>query len=324
MSTSTERHVATVALIGNPNTGKSTLFTGLVGVRQHVGNYPGVTVEKKTGRMDFAGRSFELIDLPGLYSIAPRSRDEMVAVDLLLGRREDVAAVDAVLLIVDASNLDRNLYLVSQVLELGLPTVLALNMLDVAETHGIGIDGKQLERHLGIPVVPIQAHRRTGLERLKQALARSSAKNRAFAKRCCRSPLKRKSRFWTLSYRPALRRRDGRRLPRYLLRRLLLDMNGYLQQSLFDDAVPEGRQHVDAARARLAEIGCRVPGVETAARYNWVRKILEGVVTEPPQRKTTVSDRIDRVLTHRLWGLVVFAAVMLAMFQSVFVWRGRS
>ena len=154
MSTTTKRHVATVALIGNPNTGKSTLFTGLVGVRQHVANYPGVTVEKKTGRMEFAGQCYEFIDLPGLYSIAPRSRDEMVAVDLLLGRRQDVATVDAVLLIVDASNLDRNLYLVSQVLELGLPTVLALNMLDVAESHGVGIDAQRLERQLGIPVVP--------------------------------------------------------------------------------------------------------------------------------------------------------------------------
>ena len=129
-----------------------------------MGNYPGVTVEKKTGRMQFAGRRFELIDLPGLYSLAPRSRDEMVAVDLLLGRREDLAPVDAVLCIVDASNLQRNLYLVSQVLELGLPTVLAVNMLDVAEDHGIRVDLKRLEQRLGVPVAAIQANRRIGLD----------------------------------------------------------------------------------------------------------------------------------------------------------------
>ena len=105
-----------------------------------MGNYPGVTVEKKTGQMEFAGRRFEFVDLPGLYSLAPRSRDEMVAVDLLLGRRRDVPPVDAVLCIVDAGNLPRNLYLVSQVLELGLPTVLAVNMLDVAKDHGIAVD----------------------------------------------------------------------------------------------------------------------------------------------------------------------------------------
>jgi ferrous iron transport protein B len=320
MSTTTKRHVATVALIGNPNTGKSTLFTGLVGVRQHVANYPGVTVEKKTGRMEFAGQCYELIDLPGLYSIAPRSRDEMVAVDLLLGRRQDVAAVDAVLLIVDASNLDRNLYLVSQVLELGLPTVLALNMLDVAESHGVGIDAQRLERQLGIPVVPIQAHRRMGLARLKQTLAQVVGQKPRPRETVLPQPFEEEvTRLDTLLTGDAASH-DGQRLPRYLLQRLLLDMNGYLQHSLFDNAIPQGRRHVDAARARLAEIGCLVPGVETTARYNWVRKILEGVISEPAQRKTTTSDRIDHVLTHRVWGLVVFAVVMLAMFQSVFVW----
>src|SRR3954462_14763767 len=121
-----------VALVGNPNTGKSTLFTALAGVRQRIGNYPGVTVEKKVGHLDHAGRKFTLVDLPGTYSLAPRSLDEMVVVDVLLGRRQNEPACDAILCIVDASNLERNLYLVSQVLDLGLPTVLALNMTDIA------------------------------------------------------------------------------------------------------------------------------------------------------------------------------------------------
>ena len=148
-----QSRTCTVALIGNPNTGKSTLFSGLVGVHQHVGNYPGVTVEKKTGQIDLDGRRVEIVDLPGLYSLAARARDEMVVVDLLLGRRKEVAPVDAVVCIVDAGNLERNLYLVSQVLELELPTVLAVNMLDVAESRGIRIDLDRLERRLGIPVV---------------------------------------------------------------------------------------------------------------------------------------------------------------------------
>ena len=131
MSIAAPPKTLTVALIGNPNTGKSTLFTALAGVRQRIGNYPGVTVEKKIGHMDCAGQRFALIDLPGTYSLAPRSPDEMVTVDVLLGRRADSPAPDAVLCIVDASNLERNLYLVSQVLELGLPTVIALNMIDV-------------------------------------------------------------------------------------------------------------------------------------------------------------------------------------------------
>ena len=135
-----EQSTLHVALIGNPNTGKSTLFTALVGIHQRVGNYPGVTVEKKTGETVLEGRRVEVIDLPGLYSLAPRSRDEMVAVDLLLGRQADAAPVDVILCIVDASNLRRNLYLVNQVLELGRPTVLALNMLDVAERQGVSVD----------------------------------------------------------------------------------------------------------------------------------------------------------------------------------------
>ena len=147
----------TIALIGNPNTGKSTLFSALAGIPQRVGNYPGVTVEKKVGRWQLGHQSCQLIDLPGTYSLAPRSPDEMVAVDVLLGRQEDTARVDAVICIVDASNLQRNLYLVSQVLEMRLPTVVALNMVDVAEQKQIRIDVEQLQQRLQVPVVTIQA-----------------------------------------------------------------------------------------------------------------------------------------------------------------------
>src|SRR5215467_9149819 len=124
------------ALVGNPNTGKTTLFNALSGLNQRVGNYPGVTVETKKGRMTCAGVEFELIDLPGTYSLAPRSPDEMVAVDVILGRQHGEAQPDVVVSIVDASNLDRHLYLTTQVLELGVPVVVALNMVDVAEGQG--------------------------------------------------------------------------------------------------------------------------------------------------------------------------------------------
>src|SRR5262245_51334329 len=170
MSAATPTKAITVALIGNPNTGKSTLFTALAGVRQRVGNYPGVTVEKKLGSVMLGGRRCQLVDLPGTYSLAPRSPDEMVAVDVLLSRQRDVERVDAVLSIVDAGNLERNLYLVSQVLELGLPTVVALNMVDVARAKGLSIDAERLSRQLGVPVVAVQANRRVGIDGLKQAL----------------------------------------------------------------------------------------------------------------------------------------------------------
>src|SRR5690242_1327621 len=140
----------TVALVGNPNTGKTTLFNALAGMKQRVGNYPGVTVETKKGKLHHGERNFHLIDLPGTYSLAPRSPDEMVAVDLILGHQKGEARPDVVLAIVDASNLERNLYLTTQALELGVPVVLALNMIDVAESQGIQINAARLAQQLGI------------------------------------------------------------------------------------------------------------------------------------------------------------------------------
>src|SRR5580698_9398553 len=152
-----EPRTITVALIGNPNTGKSTLFNALAGMQAHVGNYPGVTVEKKIGRVRVGETTMRLVDLPGTYSLAPRSPDEMVSVDVLLGRQSEVGRIDAVLCIVDASNLERNLFLVSQVLDLGLPAVMVLNMYDVARQRGTEIDVPKFAERMGIAVVPTEA-----------------------------------------------------------------------------------------------------------------------------------------------------------------------
>src|SRR5215471_7294294 len=160
----------TVALVGNPNAGKSTLFNALSGLRQRVGNYPGVTVELKKGHFTAGEVGVDLIDLPGTYSLAARSPDEMVAVDLLLGRRPEEPRPDVVLSIVDASNLDRHLYLTSQLLDLGEPVVVAVNMIDAAEAQGIKIDCTKLSERLGVPVVPIQANRGIGIADLTQAV----------------------------------------------------------------------------------------------------------------------------------------------------------
>ena len=364
MTTSAATRTCTIALVGNPNTGKSTLFSGLVGVRQHVGNYPGVTVEKKTGQLDLAGRRVDIVDLPGLYSLAARSRDEMVVVDLLLGRRKDVPAVDAVCCIVDGGNLERNLYLVSQVLELGLPTVLAVNMLDVAESRGIGVDLARLARQLGIPVVAIQANRRIGLSKLKAALAdvisghslqregegetrrqgdKETGRHGDLVGRlgeCCRNsspclPLSPSPSLSSATPLPevfeaevslldaelaeTLREDSAGRLPRCLVRRLLLDTGGCLQQTLRLDDDELWTRRIEAARARLVAAGCPIPAIETTTRYQWARRVLDGVVTKPRRYKTTATDRIDRVLTHRVWGALVFVVVMLIVFQSVFV-----
>src|SRR5438067_1315427 len=164
----------TLALAGNPNSGKTTIFNALTGLRQKVANYPGVTVEKKTGRCHLPdGRWASIIDLPGTYSLISRSPDEQVAMEVLRGLRPDTPAPDAVIVVVDASNLQRNLYLVSQLIELGRPMVVALNMMDVAARRGIDVSPQLLEKELGVPVIPIVGHKREGIDHLKAAIAKA-------------------------------------------------------------------------------------------------------------------------------------------------------
>ncbi len=161
-----------VAIIGNPNCGKSTLFNALTGLRQKVANYPGVTVERKTGRCrGLHGEVLEIIDLPGSYSLEARSPDEEIARDILRGRRDDTPRPDVVVSVVDASNLERNLYLTTQLLELGIPVIVALNMVDVAESRGIRVDPKALAKRLCVPVVPMVASKGVGLIELKSLLS---------------------------------------------------------------------------------------------------------------------------------------------------------
>ncbi len=327
MLPATAHETWTVALIGNPNTGKSTLFGALSGVQQRVGNYPGVTVEKKLGQMSHEGHRWTLVDLPGTYSLAPRSPDEMVAVNVLLGRRQDVPSPDVVLCVVDADNLERNLYLVSQVLELGKPTVIALTMLDVAEGRGRQVDVPRLARQLGVPVVPVQANRRLGLEALKTALDEVAGKPAQAPESPFPEPFREEVRrleafLPTLGLpEPSGGTTESPALPRYLVERLLLDTGGYIQEQLPLNGDREVlREQLRAGRARLAEAGLPVPAVEAMARYGWVAHVVEGVVTQPETPRLTLGDRIDAILTHRLWGTLVLAAVMLLIFHSVFAW----
>src|SRR3954462_13851883 len=164
----------TIALAGNPNSGKTTIFNALTGLRQKVANYPGVTVEKKTGRCHLPdGRNVTVIDLPGTYSLISRSPDEQVAMEVLRGLRPDTPAPDAVICVVDASNLQRNLYLVSQLIELGRPMVVALNMMDVAARRGLDVSPELLDKELGVPVIPVIGHKREGIDELKAAVAKA-------------------------------------------------------------------------------------------------------------------------------------------------------
>jgi ferrous iron transport protein B len=302
----------TVALLGNPNTGKTTLFNALAGMRQRTGNYPGVTVETKKGRLRHEGRTVELIDLPGTYSLAPRSPDEMLAVDLVLGRQAGEPRPDVVVTIVDASNLERNLYLTTQALELGVPVVVALNMMDVAAAHGLTLDPERLSRQLGVPVVPIQANRRRGLDALKHAILQATDRP---------APVK-APQFPEAFGREveALRGAVGPDVPEYLVRRLLLDVGGHTERRLAERAGARLGPEVKAARQRLAEAGCPVPAVEARVRYSWIRDATAGCVRRPARRPVSWTDRLDRVLTHKVWGTLAFLLVMFLVFQSIFTW----
>jgi len=161
------------ALVGNPNCGKSTLFNALTGLKQKIGNYPGVTVERKVGTAYTQhGQPLTLIDLPGAYSLAARSPDEAVTRDVLLGRRSDTPMPDRIVCIADATNLERNLYLVHQILDLGRPVVLVLNMMDLAAQAGLTVRVARLKHELSIPVIPCEAANGKGLIELKLALSR--------------------------------------------------------------------------------------------------------------------------------------------------------
>jgi ferrous iron transport protein B len=300
------------ALVGNPNTGKTTLFNALSGLNQRVGNYPGVTVETKKGSMTCAGRPFDLIDLPGTYSLAPRSPDEMVAVDVVLGHQAGEPRPDVVVSIVDATNIDRNLYLTTQAMELGVPVVVALNMIDLAEAQGIRIDCEALSRRLGVPVVPIQANRKVGLDRLREAIAAAAEAGKAPDGPAFPEPFEREVRN--------LHEAVGAAEPIFLVRRLLLDVGGYTEQCLATRLGAGLRDQVSLARGRLTEAGCPVPAVEARSRYGWIREVTTGCIHRPSERRTTWTDRIDHLLTHRIWGTLVFLVLMVLVFQSIFIW----
>lgn len=302
-------------MLGNPNTGKSTLFNALTGMQVRVGNYPGVTVEKKVGRMQYQDQSIELIDLPGTYSLSPRTLDEMVTVDVLLGRQTDVGTVDGVVCIVDASNIERNLYLVSQVLDMGLPTVVVLNMWDVAQARQVSIDVEGLRQRLGIPVIVCEAHRRMGVDDVRRTIAMFHTLATA------RPPKPFPDEFYAECGTLTAKLKDvgADDVPFYLIERLLIDAGGSIEHA-FVTKHAVLQQTLTDARERLKAANCKVPMIEAKARYGWVRQVLMNVATIPKSRVKTSSDRIDKVLTHRFAGLAIFAAVMFLVFQAIYSW----
>ena len=311
-----------IALAGNPNAGKTTLFNALTGMRQKVGNYPGVTVEKKEGRCPLPGvGEAMLLDLPGTYSLSPKSPDEEIARDILLGLRSDTPVPDTVVVVLDASNLERNLYLATQILELGIPTVVALNMTDIAAANGKSLDARQLSRELGAPVVELVAVRGEGLDQLRSTLAGHIALPQPPA---LRLPDDLETARSKLAGAIGEAREDGEDEavtsgPRGIALRLLCsDVPLASVKEQFGPVVAEALAEVrdDASRTTT-----QAAAAEAAARYAALGAVVERSVRHAPgELSHTFTDRADAILTHKVWGLAIFALITMLVFQAIFSW----
>jgi ferrous iron transport protein B len=301
-----EARTLLVALAGNPNAGKTSLFNALTGLRQKVANYPGVTVERKEGDWLLAPVSHpaRLIDLPGLYSLDASSIDERIARDVLTGRVEHIPAPDVVVAAVDATNLERNLYLVTQLLELNRPLVIALTMVDLAERERVEVDAERLSEALGVSVVPVNARQRKGLDELARAVSEAAEGPAPGAR-------------WRLS--PQAEEE---------IERLSADGAGGRAEALRDlyaDELPESvgrREAVASARARLGGLNAKWWQEPLTARYEWIGSAAAGAVRgrRAARERTTATDRIDALVTHRIFGPLVLLLVMLLVFQTIFSW----
>ena len=308
-----------IVLTGNPNCGKTTLFNALTGLRAKVGNYAGVTVERKEGGLLGASPELKLrvIDLPGTYSLSPQSLDEQISRDVLLNRLPELLPPALVIVVVDASNLQRNLYYATQVIELGYPTLLALNMVDVAASNGHSFDTQKLAERLGVPVLPVVANEGTGVAELQsQILLSIDLPAPAPSRRFCEipAPLEEESRKLAESLAQVFHERRAQAAAEALLilsnERALASSTEHYPASI--------QQEIAAARARLEAAGVDWRGAAIEGRYVSVSAIQAAVTTELATTGENTSDRIDRVVTHKIWGTLIFVAIMTLMFQSIF------
>ncbi len=306
-----------IALAGNPNTGKSTLFNRLTGLHQRVGNYPGVTVERKCGRMQLAGRNIELVDLPGTYSLAAASPDEQVVADALTGRLPDMRSPDLVVYVADAGNLQRHLFLACQIADLGLPMVIAANLVDAAMDEGIRIDTALLSERLGVPVIPTVATTGQGLPDLHDAMAKALDA----PPRLCGCDWPDAVTTATHELRHAVRLLGGAELSEGETRRLLFDARSYAAERL--PWAPEVRHEALAkARTHVEQAGLHPLAAESILTHQHLRERLHEAVTREETGREGLAARVDRILLHRVWGLAIFLAVMGLVFQAIYTWAG--
>ncbi len=327
-----------VALAGNPNCGKTTLFNRLTGLNHKVGNYPGVTVDSKEATANFGDGQLKIIDLPGTYSLIARSKDESVAYEVLAGHNPAQTRPDLVLILADASNLERNLYLALSILEMDQPAVLVLNMMDLANKQGLKIDIETLSATLGIPVVPVIANRnlpkkaggpiasslaqaqkerqeQPGLEELKRTILDSldTPKNGNYQSASLPSELEQG--LNTLMKQQSL----GRSAAVWLLSSLAAQ-----KKETQDEGSAEFRGFsqaaVESAQEILPTFKCDFAAAVVESRYRQVSDILASVLTKRAQPQPSTTDRLDSFLLHPVFGLLFFISAMALLFQSLFSW----
>lgn len=301
----TSAHRTKIALVGNPNSGKSSLFNYLTGLNQKIGNFPGVTVEKKTGFTNLPDGSIaEIIDLPGIYSIYPRSLDERIVAEVLLDHHSS-ASPEKVVVIVDGTNLKRGFLLLTQIIDLGLPTILVLNMMDLAAKAGLSYDFIALSKALGIPVVPINARRGVGLDELKKQLVKPLP-----------VPAKPVFNIWKEAGAPVA-----------MLREKLQVDNDYEAYQFLEQPQSlkflgqEKQDIVESIRTKYEFFPGKFQGAETIQRYGYIQDLLNKITLKGSDNNwKKYSTYLDRVLLHKIWGYVFFFAILFLIFQAIFAW----
>jgi len=306
-----EKRALTVAVAGNPNAGKSTLINAIAGSRLHVGNWPGVTVEKKEASFDYQGTRIRLVDLPGTYSLSPYTQEEIIARDYLVNERPDL-----IINVVDATNLERNLYLTVQLLELGIPVVMALNMSDEAAAKGYRIDVAGIEKMMGIKVIATSATKKSGLDELLQGTIATAADLKGHLPHQLNygTDIEAASGFLTgalNSSHPALLER----FPQRWLLLKLIEGDSHVQQEagLIDAAMlEEALHHLKTAHGEDLE------SLMAEVRYGLATGLTREVLQKPELAKAELTEKIDRIVLHRFFGIPIFLAAMWIMFKLTF------